>query len=45
MWQAARGRKIASGGLQYCVSTQNVSGTDDGFANSLGVTADNVDVT
>ena len=30
--------------LEVHLSTQNVSGTDDGFANSLGITADEVDV-
>jgi xanthine dehydrogenase YagR molybdenum-binding subunit len=31
--------------LNVYLSTQNVSGTDDGFANSLGISADSVDVT
>jgi xanthine dehydrogenase YagR molybdenum-binding subunit len=31
--------------LNAYLSTQNVSGTDDGFANSLGISADSVDVT
>jgi xanthine dehydrogenase YagR molybdenum-binding subunit len=32
------------GKLKVHLSTQNVSGTDDGFAGSLGITADEVDV-
>jgi len=32
------------GKLKAYLSTQNVSGTDDGFANDLGISADNVDV-
>ena len=31
--------------LEAFLSTQNVSGTDDGFAGPLGITADDVDVT
>ena len=31
--------------LNVYLSTQNVSGTDEGFANSLGISADSVDVT
>ena len=32
------------GKLKVHLSTQNVSGTDDGFATALGITADDVDV-